>query len=83
MTLPWDKTILVNGTTGEFFNMTVQERRGVLEFCRKYWSGQVITHVGAAAIGDAIDLADHARCEVGSRRGSCRPVSCSPFPNRT
>ncbi|MGQ0779173.1 MAG: dihydrodipicolinate synthase family protein [Pseudonocardiales bacterium] len=55
------KTILVNGTTGEFFNMTVHERRAVLEFCREHWSGQVIAQVGSAAIGDAIDLLDHAR----------------------
>jgi 4-hydroxy-tetrahydrodipicolinate synthase len=55
------KTILVNGTTGEFFNMTLRERGAVLEFCREHWSGQVIAHVGSAAIGDAIDLLDHAR----------------------
>ncbi len=55
------KTILVNGTTGEFFTMTVHERGAVLEFCREHWSGQVIAHVGSAAIGDAIDLLDHAR----------------------
>lgn len=55
------KTILVNGTTGEFFNMTLHERGAVLEFCREHWSGQVIAHIGSAAIGDAIDLADHAR----------------------
>ncbi|MGH3695492.1 MAG: dihydrodipicolinate synthase family protein [Pseudonocardiaceae bacterium] len=55
------KTILVNGTTGEFFNMTAHERRAVLALCREHWPGQVIAHVGSAAIGDAIDLLDHAR----------------------
>jgi len=55
------KTILVNGTTGEFFTMTLYERRAVLEFCREHWSGEVIAHVGSAALGDAIDLLDHAR----------------------
>ena len=55
------KTILVNGTTGEFFTMTLHERRGVLESCREHWPGQVIAHIGSAAIGDAIDLLDHAR----------------------
>lgn len=57
----WVKTILVNGTTGEFFSMTLQERRAVLEFCREHWSGQIIAHIGSAAIGDAIDLLDHAQ----------------------
>lgn len=55
------KTILVNGTTGEFFTMTSHERRVVLEFCREHWLGQIIAHIGSAAIGDAIDLLDHAR----------------------
>lgn len=55
------KTILVNGTTGEFFNMTSHERAVALEFCREHWSGQVIAHVGSTAVGDAIDLLDHAR----------------------
>ncbi|MGH3428265.1 MAG: dihydrodipicolinate synthase family protein [Pseudonocardiaceae bacterium] len=54
-------TILVNGTTGEFFSMTSRERGAVLEFCREHWSGQIIAHIGATAIGDAIDLLDHAR----------------------
>ncbi|MGH3866783.1 MAG: dihydrodipicolinate synthase family protein [Pseudonocardiaceae bacterium] len=55
------KTILVNGTTGEFFTMTSRERGAVLELCREHWPGQVIAHVGSAAIGDAIELLDHAR----------------------
>ncbi|MGH3772687.1 MAG: dihydrodipicolinate synthase family protein [Pseudonocardiaceae bacterium] len=54
-------TILVNGTTGEFFSMTSRERGAVLEFCREHWSGQIIAHIGAAAVGDTIDLLDHAR----------------------
>ncbi len=55
------ETILVNGTTGEFFTMTSHERRAVLESCREHWCGTVIAHIGSAAIGDAIDLLDHAR----------------------
>ncbi|MGH3833807.1 MAG: dihydrodipicolinate synthase family protein [Pseudonocardiaceae bacterium] len=55
------QSILVNGTTGEFFAMTSRERNAVLEFCREHWPGQVIAHVGSAAIGDAIELLDHAR----------------------
>ncbi|MEO7193275.1 MAG: dihydrodipicolinate synthase family protein [Pseudonocardiaceae bacterium] len=55
------QTILVNGTTSEFFAMTSRERAAVLELCREHWPGQVIAHVGSAAIGDAIELLDHAR----------------------
>lgn len=54
-------TILVNGTTGEFFAMTMRERAAVLEFCREHWPGGVIAHVGSAALGDAMDLLHQAR----------------------
>ncbi|MGH3701353.1 MAG: dihydrodipicolinate synthase family protein [Pseudonocardiaceae bacterium] len=59
-------TILVNGTSGEFFNMTAPERGAVLELCREHWPGQIIAHVGSAALGDAIDLLDHARSHTDS-----------------
>lgn len=55
------KAIFVNGTTGEFFNMTAHERGVVLECCREHWPGQLIAHVGSAAIGDALHLLDQAR----------------------
>lgn len=55
------KTILVNGTTGEFFSMTSRERGAVLELCREHWPGQIIAHIGSAAIGDAIDLLGRAQ----------------------
>ncbi|MEV0028021.1 dihydrodipicolinate synthase family protein [Nocardia sp. NPDC050793] len=53
--------ILVNGTTGEFANLTVAERKKVLEQARAQWPGHLVAHVGATAYGDAIDLLDHAR----------------------
>lgn len=58
------QTIFVNGTTGEFFAMTASERRAVLELCREHWAGQVIAHVGSTALGEALDLLDHARSHV-------------------
>lgn len=54
------RAILVNGTTGEFPALTVAERKSVLEFTRSHWSGQLIAHIGTPAIGDAIELLDHA-----------------------
>ncbi|MFI6309528.1 dihydrodipicolinate synthase family protein [Nocardia fusca] len=54
------RTVLVNGTTGEFPALTVAERKAVLEFTRSHWSGQVVAHIGTSAIGDAIELLDHA-----------------------
>jgi 4-hydroxy-tetrahydrodipicolinate synthase len=55
------KAIFVNGTTGEFFTMTARERGVVLEVCREHWPGELIAHVGSAAIGDALNLLDQAR----------------------
>lgn len=54
------RAILVNGTTGEFPGLTVAERKAVLEFTRAHWPGQLIAHIGASAVGDAIELLDHA-----------------------
>lgn len=54
------RTILVNGTTGEFPALTVAERKAILEFTRSHWSGQVVAHIGASAIRDAIEMLDHA-----------------------
>ncbi|MFI9507925.1 dihydrodipicolinate synthase family protein [Nocardia sp. NPDC052566] len=55
------QTILVNGTTGEFANMTAHERRVVLEYCRANWSRQIVAHVGGTAIGEVVELARHAQ----------------------
>ncbi|WP_157170441.1 dihydrodipicolinate synthase family protein [Nocardia carnea] len=53
-------TVLVNGTTGEFASLTVHERIRVAEYCRSKWRGVLVAHVGACAIGDAVELARHA-----------------------
>ncbi|MBF6216071.1 dihydrodipicolinate synthase family protein [Nocardia puris] len=54
------ETVLVNGTTGEFASLTVRERIQVAEHCRSRWGGVLIVHVGACAVGDAVELARHA-----------------------
>lgn len=54
------RALLVNGTTGEFPSLTVAERKSVLEFTRSHWPGQLIAHIGSSAVGDAIELLDHA-----------------------
>jgi 4-hydroxy-tetrahydrodipicolinate synthase len=60
----WDhgvKTILVNGTTGEFFTTTAQERLAILAQCRRWFPGAVIAHVGAGGIGDTIVALEQAQ----------------------
>lgn len=60
----WDhgaKTILVNGTTGEFFATTAEERLAVLALCRRWFPGTVIAHVGVGSIGDTVVQLEHAQ----------------------
>ncbi|MEU6586692.1 dihydrodipicolinate synthase family protein [Nocardia sp. NPDC046763] len=65
----WDRgvrTIMVNGTTGEFFATTATERLLVLAQFRRWFPGTVIAHIGACAVeevivqlGDVQPLADY------------------------
>ncbi|MBO0880976.1 MAG: dihydrodipicolinate synthase family protein [Mycobacterium sp.] len=55
------KTILVNGTTGEFFATTAQERLAILAQCRRWFPGTVIAHVGAGSVADTIVQLDQAQ----------------------
>jgi N-acetylneuraminate lyase len=54
--------LFVGGTTGEGIYMPVSQRKQVLETVIVQVNGRipVITHVGAVASGDAVDLARHA-----------------------
>lgn len=54
------RCVLVNGTTGEFANLTAAERCAVVEFCRERWPSQLIAHAGATAAADAIAMVEHA-----------------------
>lgn len=47
------KNVLVNGTTGEFASMTMQERKELLLFVRWNWKGTIVNHVSATAVGGA------------------------------
>ncbi|GAB2554442.1 dihydrodipicolinate synthase family protein [Nocardia heshunensis] len=53
----WDRgvrTIMVNGTTGEFFATTASERLVVLTQFRRWFPGMVIAHIGACAVEEVI-----------------------------
>ncbi|MBF6102360.1 dihydrodipicolinate synthase family protein [Nocardia cyriacigeorgica] len=54
------RSVLVNGTTGEFASLTVAERSTVVEFCREKWPWQLIAHAGASAAADAVAMVEHA-----------------------
>ncbi len=46
--------IMVNGTTGEFFSLTKQERYTLLELARKNFDHRIIYHTGSVALNDNI-----------------------------
>ncbi|RQD76067.1 MAG: dihydrodipicolinate synthase family protein [Candidatus Syntrophonatronum acetioxidans] len=50
------KTILTNGTTGEFFSLTREERKELLSFCRKHFKGFIINHIGSTCLKDSLFL---------------------------
>jgi N-acetylneuraminate lyase len=66
----------VNGTTGEFATLTVEERKSVLEECIQAAEGKgvIICQVGAAATRDVQELAEHA-----AKAGADAVSSVPPF----
>ncbi len=65
------KNILTNGTTGEFFSLTREERKELLSFCRKYFKGFIINHIGSTCLKDSLDLLEHGQ-------GYCDAVMALP-----
>lgn len=54
------KTILTCGTTGEFASLTLDERKQIVEYCRKHYSGKIVHHIGTSSIQDTLQLLEHA-----------------------
>lgn len=52
--------LVVNGTTGEFPSMTLDERNTVLEFCRGHFPGKLIANVSATCFKDCMSLVNTA-----------------------
>jgi len=66
----------VNGTTGEFFLQSMEERKQVLEASVRSVAdkGQIIAHVGAANLQDTIQLAQHAQSVGAAGVASIAPL---------
>jgi dihydrodipicolinate synthase/N-acetylneuraminate lyase len=47
------RNIVTNGTTAEFPSLSLDERRGILRFCREHFSGTIVNNVSACALEDA------------------------------
>ena len=55
--------ILIAGTTGEFFSLTHDERKLLLQLAARHFKGHVMFHAGAGNLVDTLDLAIFAANE--------------------
>jgi dihydrodipicolinate synthase/N-acetylneuraminate lyase len=54
------KTVITNGTTGEFSSLTTTERFHVLAICRNHFKGTIINNVSSCSLRECITLAEHS-----------------------
>jgi len=50
------RTVIANGTTGEFPSLTLNERQKVVEFVKENFQGTIINNVSATCVSDVRDL---------------------------
>jgi dihydrodipicolinate synthase/N-acetylneuraminate lyase len=50
------RTVIANGTTGEFPSLTLKERQKVVEFVRENFQGTIINNVSATCVSDVRNL---------------------------
>jgi dihydrodipicolinate synthase/N-acetylneuraminate lyase len=55
------QNIVVNGTTGEFASLTLQERMRLIERCRKGFDGTIVNHISSSSSRDCRMLLEHSR----------------------
>ncbi len=68
------RRVLVGGTTGEFFSLTVDERLDLLKLALEYFPGLVLFQAGGGPLAEAIHLATRAG-ELGADAVLCLPPS--------
>ena len=54
------ETILTNGTTAEFPSLSLEERKALVEHCRKAFDGVILNNVSACCLGDCFKLVNHS-----------------------
>ena len=66
--------LLLNGTTAEFFSLTIEERKQLLLLSREKFSGVLMFHAGCDGLQQTIELAEWAQ-----DNGADAIVSISPY----
>jgi dihydrodipicolinate synthase/N-acetylneuraminate lyase len=74
------KSILANGTTGEFPSLTIAERKMVLECCRSNFRGEVLNNITACCVSDCLELLAHAR-QIADAVVILPPFYFAPVPS--
>jgi len=54
------KTIITNGTTGEFPSLSLEERMTLVEHCRLNFNGNLLNNISSCCIDDCLKLAQHS-----------------------
>lgn len=54
------ESIVVNGSTGEFPSLTLQERMQLLEAARQGFPGRIVAHISTTCVSDSRELLGHA-----------------------
>lgn len=77
--------VLVNGTTGEWFSQSPEERRLVAETAIAAVGGRIPIVIGATAYtaAEVARIADHAMEAGAAGFASTPPPYCKPFPDET
>ncbi|KAK9818580.1 hypothetical protein WJX74_002946 [Apatococcus lobatus] len=63
------RNVVVNGTTGEFAAMTLEERQQAAETTRKAFPGIVLNNISTCCLQDALTLLSHSQQTISTERG--------------
>jgi len=68
------RRILVNGTTGEFFSLTLKERKLLLKLARRYFPGYILFNASSDSLHQTLDEAQY-----GEDYGADAIVALAPY----
>jgi len=55
------KNLLVAGTTGEFFSLTMEEKMNLMVLAKENFAGHIMFHAGGSCLNDTIELTQFAQ----------------------
>jgi len=74
------RNLLINGTTAEFFSLTLNEQMDLLRSARANWSGSLVFHVGSPALFQCLETARAAEEEGADFIASLPPFYIANAP---